>query len=127
RKRLGMKTGFPSEIPRSRSCGSPSAIRFAWKPPAVQFARDRRAFLFANPELLDQLSVALGVPVLEVVQETAAGSDHFEQAAAGMMILGVRVEVFGQVFDPAAQDSDLNLGGPRVRRVRLVGSDDLRL
>src|SRR3989441_1067860 len=122
-----MKTGFPSGVPRSRSSGSLAAIRFAWIPPAAAVARDRRAFLFANPELLDQLSVALRVPVLEVVQETAAGPDHLEQAAAGRMSLGVRVEVSGQILDPATQDRDLDLWRSRIRRVGLVGTDDLGL
>src|SRR2546425_12698184 len=124
---VGMKTGFPSGIPRSRSSGSLAAIRFAWIPPAGAVSRDRRAFLFANPELLDQLSVALRVPVLEVVQETAAGPDHLEQAAAGRMSLGVRVEVSGQILDPATQDRDLDLWRSRIRRVGLVGTDDLGL
>src|SRR5256885_1082171 len=122
-----MKAGFPSGVPRSRSSGSLAAIRFAWNPPAGAVARVRRAFLFANPELLDQLSVALRVPVLEVVKEAAAGPDHLEQAAAGMMILGVRVEMIGQTFYPAAQDGDLDLGRSRIRRVSLVGTDDLSL
>src|SRR5437867_1633093 len=124
---VGMKTGFPSGVPRSRSCESLAAIPFAHKPPAGAVSRDRRAFLFANPELLDQLSVALRVPVLEVVQEAAAGPDHLQQAAARMMILGVRVEMPGQILDPTAQDGDLDLGRARIRRVRLVGTYDLGL
>src|SRR5437867_517655 len=102
-----MKTGFPSGVPRCRSTCVFAAIRLAWKPCAGTLARVRRAFLFANPELLDQLSVALRVPVLEIVQQAAARSDHLEQATAGVMILGVRVEVLGQAFDPAAEDGDL--------------------
>src|SRR5437867_12613947 len=103
-----MKPDFPSSVPRHRLSGSCAAIRFDWRPPAGVPSSGIAAFLFADPESLDQLSVALRIPVLEIVQEAAAGSDHLEQTAAGMMILGVRAEVPGQILDPVAQNRDLH-------------------
>src|SRR5690606_28648581 len=43
-----------------------------------------------------------------------------------MVILGVRLEVLGQVVDPLAEDGHLHFGGAGVRLVRLVGANELR-
>src|SRR2546425_3820859 len=122
-----MKPDFPSSAPRNRPSGSIDAIRFGWKPPAGVPSSGIAAFLFADPEFLDQFSVALRIPVLEVVEEAAAGSDHLEQTAAGMMVLCVRGVLPGQILDPVAQDGDLDLRRSRVRRVHLIRTDDLGL
>src|SRR6266571_1986698 len=122
-----MKPDFPSTVPRNRPSGSIHAIRFGWKPPAGVPSSGIAAFLFADPKFLDQLPVPLRIPVLEIVQEASAGSDHLEQTAAGMMIFGVRVEVPGQILDPMAQYGDLDLRRTRVRWMDPVRVDDLRL
>jgi hypothetical protein len=68
-----------------------------------------RIFLLSNPEPLDQIRVAVRVLPLEVVEETPALADELQQATARMMILGVGLEMFGQVVDPLAEEGDLNL------------------
>jgi len=72
-----MKPDFPSSIPRSRPSVLIGAIRFARKPLRVP-SPGIAAFLFADPESLDQISVALRIPVFEIVQEAAAGPDHLQ-------------------------------------------------
>ena len=77
---------------------------FSKKPP-----RARRFGLFAKIEALDELVVALGRRVLQVVEETAAAGHHFQQAAAGRMVLGVPLEVFGQKIDALGQARNLHV------------------
>ena len=60
------------------------------------------------PRRLDQLAVAIGVLALQVIQESAALADELQQPAAGMMVLGVRLEMVGQVVDALAEECDLN-------------------
>ena len=53
---------------------------------------------------------------LEVVEQPAALADELQQAAARVMILRVRLEVFGQVVDALAEDARPGLRGSRCRR-----------
>src|SRR5206468_12586719 len=120
-----MKPDFPSTVPRNRLSGSIHAIRFGWKPPAGVPSPGIAAFLFADPEFLDQLQVALRIPVFEIVQEASAGSDLLEQTVAGMMIFGVRIEMACQVLDAVAQDGDMELRRRRVRWLDQIRVDDV--
>src|SRR5690349_7833507 len=52
--------------------------------------------LLTNAELVDDRAVALDVHLLEVVEEAAATSDEFQEAAAGVVVLRVRLEVLGK-------------------------------
>src|SRR5215204_6305798 len=70
--------------------------------------------LAANAELLDQRAVARLVLALDVVEERAALGDHLQEATPGMVVLGVGLEVLGQVVDAFGQDCDLDLGRPGV-------------
>ena len=56
--------------------------------------------LAAKAQGLDQRLIAAGVGGLEVVQKAPALGDHLEQASARVVVLLVRLEVFGQVGDP---------------------------
>src|SRR5687767_10956846 len=58
--------------------------------------------LFSDVETLDQIRVSMCVFQLEVIEQPAALADQHQQAAAGMMILGVRFEVFRQIVDALA-------------------------
>ena len=42
------------------------------------------------------------------------------------MVLGVRLEVIGQVVDPGRQQGDLHFGRPRILPTPAEGPDDLR-
>src|SRR4051812_41401077 len=83
--------------------------------------------LATQTQTLDQLVVALGVAVLEIVEKTAALADHLEQAAARMMILRVALEVLGEIGDAFAEDRDLHFRRTGVATGLRVRLDQLRL
>src|SRR2546428_11334183 len=85
------------------------------------------AVLLSDVEPLDQVRVALRVFAFEVVEQAAAFADEHQQPAARMMILGVCLEVFGQVIDAFAENGDLHFGRPGVGFVRLVAANQLGL
>jgi hypothetical protein len=61
-----------------------------------------------EPELGDDGSVALDIGPLQVVQQPAALADQLEQSTARIVVVGVRLEVVGEVIDPFAEDCDLD-------------------
>ena len=54
--------------------------------------------LLAEIEGFNQSAVSVEVGALEVVKELAATRNHAEKAAAGVVILGVNLEVFRSVL-----------------------------
>src|SRR5262245_58698752 len=64
--------------------------------------------LAADAEALDQRLVASLVDTLDVIEKAAAGLNHLEQAAAGMVILAVALEVLGEVGDALGEDCNLH-------------------
>src|SRR5258708_2402357 len=76
--------------------------------------------LIPQPEVLDDLTVAVDVRPLHVVQQTAAVPDHLQQPAAAMMVFLVSPEVLGEVVDPLGEQGDLDSRGAGVRLVLLV-------
>src|SRR5688572_8106108 len=80
--------------------------------------------LLADAEAADQLRVAFRILALQVVQQAAALADQLEQAPTGMVILGVHLEVLGEVVDPVAENGDLHFRRTRVRIVRAICPDD---
>src|SRR5258706_256293 len=60
---------------------------------------------------------------LEVVQEPAAAADQHQEAAAGVMVLRVRLEMFCQVADAFAENRDLHFWGTGIAIVSLVGAN----
>ena len=75
--------------------------------------------LLSDAELCDAGSVTLDVLLGEVVEQVAALTDHFEKAAAGMVVLLVDLEVFGELVDALGENGDLNL---RRTGVGLMGA-----
>ena len=55
--------------------------------------------LFSNAQLGDNSAVPLDVLGHQVVQHLAALTDHFQQTAAGVVILLVDLQVLGQLVD----------------------------
>src|SRR6185436_17652992 len=55
--------------------------------------------LLAEAEAIDEGPVAVHVALLQVVEKPAAPSDHLQQAAAGVVVLRVGLEVLGQGRD----------------------------
>src|SRR5581483_8451905 len=61
--------------------------------------RDIPGPLAADSQTLDDLLIALLVPVLDVVEKPAAQAHHLEQAAPRMVVVLVQLEVFGEPID----------------------------
>ena len=66
--------------------------------------------LAAQAEAGNDLCVARVVLLLEIVEQATALADHDQQAATGMEILLVALQVFRQILDPLGEDRDLDLG-----------------
>ena len=68
------------------------------------------ALLTADSELFDQPFIPRKILRMQVVKQTSALADQAQQSAARMMILRVRLQVPGQLFDSHRKDRDLNFG-----------------
>jgi hypothetical protein len=80
--------------------------------------------LFADAEFPNDSFIALGIVSLEVVEQATPLADQHKQAAARAVVLLVRLEVVRQLANAFTDDGDLNLGTPRVSRVRLIPVND---
>src|SRR5260221_10571997 len=86
--------------------------------------RDSILDLLADAEFANDCFVALGIVSLEVVEQATPLADQHEQAAARAVVLLVRFEVVRQLANAFTDNGDLNLGTPRVSRVRLILVND---
>src|SRR5437867_11499342 len=68
----------------------------------------------ADSELVDERAVALGVLVLEVLEQPSALADQHQEATPRVVVLGVLLEVIGETVDPLRQERDLDLRRPGV-------------
>jgi hypothetical protein len=66
--------------------------------------------LAADAQAFDDFLVASLVLGFDVVEETAAQTDHLEQAAPGMIVFFMHLEVVGQSIDAFGEKRDLDLG-----------------
>ena len=57
--------------------------------------------LLSDPQCRNDGTIALNVRLFEVIEQAPSLTDHHEQTASGMMILGVDLEVLGELLDPA--------------------------
>jgi hypothetical protein len=76
--------------------------------------------LLPNSQFPNDRLIALGIVSLEIVEQATPLADQHEQAAARAVVLLVRFEVVRQLADAFADNRDLDLGTPRVRRMRLI-------
>src|SRR5829696_2661275 len=83
--------------------------------------------LFADAEALDQVRVAVGVLALQVIQQAAALADQFQEAAPGVVVFRVGLEMLGEIADALAEERDLHFGRAGVAVVGLVAVDDFGL
>src|SRR6185369_13411254 len=81
----------------------------------------------AEAELLPQGAVALDVLALQVLQQPAAAADQQQQPTAAVVVVGVHLEVLGQVVDPPGQQRDLDFRRTGVTLIGRVPGDDLFL
>jgi hypothetical protein len=82
------------------------------------------ARLLADSELLNHSLVALGVILLEVVEQTTTPADHHEKAATRRMVLLVRLEMLIQLPDSLGEQSNLDLRTAGVGRVGAIAADN---
>jgi hypothetical protein len=72
----------------------------------------------AQLEPLGDCLIARQVGLVEIIQQTAALADHDQEAAAGAMVLDIRLQMLGQMIDALGQKSDLHVSGPGVALVQ---------
>ena len=89
--------------------------------------RPRGRELLTQTEAGNDRAVTLHVRLLQVVQQLTPLADHAQQTLAGMMIVGVFLEMAGQVVDARGQQRDLHFGGTGVAVTLPVPADALRL
>jgi len=65
--------------------------------------------LLPQAKLVHDLTIPVEIIDPEILQMTPTLADHLEETPAGMMVLLVRLQMFGQVVDTPAQERDLNL------------------
>src|SRR5260370_39106426 len=70
--------------------------------------------LSPDPELADERAIPLHVGVSKVVQQSPLLANQEEEAAARVMVLGVRLQVLGELPDARRRERDLDLGRARV-------------
>ena len=68
----------------------------------------------AQSQPLDDLFVALGVTILEVIKQSAARVHHHQETASRSMIFLVSLKMLRQLSDPLAENSDLDLRRSRI-------------
>src|SRR5690348_16070358 len=64
--------------------------------------------LVTEPELGDELAIALDVRPLHVVEQPAAPTDHLEQATTRVVVLAMGLEVVVEVVDAVRQHRHLH-------------------
>ena len=73
-----------------------------------------RCRLSAQPQLLDQCPVSIGLGPPQVVQEASALAHQLEQPTARVMVLSVDLEVRREAVDPLGQERHLHFGRPGI-------------
>ncbi len=123
--RLQEKGGF-SKIHLGNLAGAPSCRVLCDRVGMVTISGPPKFIsqLFADAELPDDCLIALGIVSFEVVEQATPLADQHEQAAARAVVLLVRFEVIRQLANAFTNNGDLNLGTPRVRRMRLILVND---
>ena len=91
---------------------------------ALRPLHQHRMQLLAQAELVDEGTVALDVLGLEVIEDVAAGADELQKAGAGVEVLLVHLEVFGEAFDAGGQEGDLDFRGSGIAFVSGVFLDN---
>ena len=80
--------------------------------------------LLTQTQLCDEGAVTLDILLLQVFEQAAALTDHLVQAAAGVVVLLVDLQVFGELVDALGEDSHLDFGRTGVGGVGAVVFDD---
>jgi hypothetical protein len=82
------------------------------------------ALLFADAELGNNGLVPFRVVFLQVVKQTTTSAHHHEESAARAVIFLVRLEVFRQLTNALAQQSDLDFGAASIGSMCAIRVND---
>jgi len=64
--------------------------------------------LLSQVQIFDHPLIPFGIFPVQIVQESAPLSDEFHETPPGMMILGVRPKMFGQILDSLGEQRNLH-------------------
>jgi hypothetical protein len=94
--------GFEEKEPFLRT-----PISNPWRRPTGQYGYGAKR---SPPEakLADQGPVAFNIRPLQVIQQAATLADQLQQPAPRIVVVGVRLQMVGEVVDPLAEDRDLD-------------------
>src|SRR4029079_4637721 len=79
----------------------------------------------ANAQPVDELLIPVLIGRLDVIEQPATLADHLEQPSARMVVLAVRLEMFGQIGDALGQDGDLDLWRAGVAGLGRIFLDEI--
>jgi len=88
-------------------------------PQSYQLAR-KLARLLSEAEFMNDGFIALGIVFLQIIQQATPLADQHEKAAARTVVFLVRFEVFRQLTNAFAQQSDLDFRTARIGGMRSV-------
>ena len=80
--------------------------------------------LSADTEFFDYGTIALDVFSHKVVKKVSSFTDHFEKAAAGMVIFFVLFKMLGKVGNSLGKNGDLYFGRTGIGLVKAVSLDN---
>ena len=85
------------------------------------------AKLLSETQTLDNGTITLNVVLHEVVQKLSSLADHLEQTSAGVVVLGVNLQMSGKSVDPVRENCNLDFGRTGVALVSRVFPDQVCL
>jgi hypothetical protein len=68
-----------------------------------------RGELLTDAEAFDQSAIAIEVLLLDVVEQTPSAANQLEESSSAVVVLGVALEVFSELFDSGGEQSNLDL------------------
>jgi hypothetical protein len=76
--------------------------------------------LSAQPQIVDDGPISLDVVIFYIVEQPTPASDQHQQPATRMVVLGVNLQMLGEILDAVREQSDLNFRASRVAVVQFV-------
>ena len=83
--------------------------------------------LLSQTKALDDRTVTIDVLLLQIAEEFLSLANHHVQTSSGVVVLGVCLQMLGELLDSGGQNRDLHLCGTGVAFVYSIISDDLLL
>ncbi len=96
-------------------------------PQNLHFPQKRSLQLLADTQLCNECTIALNVFLCKIVEHAAALTDELIHTETAVVVIGMLLQVLGELTDTLGPDSDLNFGRPRVVRMGGIAADDFCL